>query len=51
MLTEVLATAAAAAIWGWIQWRYDKLVLTDLDAVPRGPSPSCSARASGRTAG
>ena len=34
LLAAVLATGAAAAIWGWIQWRYDKLVLTDLDAVP-----------------
>ncbi len=37
LLAAVLAAAAAAAIWGWIQWRYDKLVLTELDAVPARP--------------
>jgi SanA protein len=31
------AAAAALGIWGWIQWQYDRLVLTDLAAAPRVP--------------
>ncbi len=37
VLVVSLAAGAAAAIWGWVQWRYDKLVLTDLNAVPARP--------------
>lgn len=37
LLTAVIATGAAAAIWGWIQWRYDKLILTDLANAPARP--------------
>ncbi len=34
LLAAVFAAGAVAAIWGWIQWRYDKLVLTDPDSAP-----------------
>jgi SanA protein len=30
----LIAAGAAAAIWGWIQWRYDRLVVTDIAAAP-----------------
>ena len=33
----VAGSLAALAIWGWIQWRYDKLVLTDVASVPQSP--------------
>ena len=37
-LTAVLVGAGvAAATWGWIQWRYDRLVITDLAAAPETP--------------
>lgn len=32
-----LAAGGALAIWGWIQWRYDRQVYTDLAAVPPKP--------------
>ena len=28
---------AAAAVWGWIQWRYDRSVVTDIVAAPEIP--------------
>jgi len=33
----VLTIGALLAIWGWIQWRYDRQVLTDVAAVPKRP--------------
>ena len=33
----VLTAGALLAIWGWIQWRYDRPVLTDVAAVPKRP--------------
>lgn len=35
LLMALAAGAAAAAIWGWIQWRYDKLVVELPDAPAR----------------
>lgn len=29
--------ASALAMWGWIQWRYDRLVLTDIAGAPHAP--------------
>jgi SanA protein len=37
-LAAVLIVAgAAAAVWGWIQWRYDQLVVTNIAAAPEIP--------------
>jgi SanA protein len=37
-LTALLIGAgAAAAVWGWIQWRYDRLVVTEMAAAPEIP--------------
>ena len=33
----VLGAGALLAIWGWIQWRYDRQVLTDVGAAPKRP--------------
>ena len=33
----LIGAAAAAGTWGWIQWRYDRLVLTEIDAAPEAP--------------
>ncbi len=33
----LLGAGAALAIWGWIQWRYDRQVLTEVAAVPAAP--------------
>jgi SanA protein len=33
----VLGFGALLAIWGWIQWRYDRQVLTDVAAAPKRP--------------
>ena len=33
----VLTAGALLAIWGWIQWRYDRQVLTDVAAAPKRP--------------
>ena len=33
----VLGLGALLAIWGWIQWRYDRQVLTDVAAAPKRP--------------
>ena len=33
----VLTAGALLAIWGWIQWRYDRPVLTNVAAVPKRP--------------
>ena len=30
----LIGAGAAAATWGWIQWRYDRLVLTEIEAAP-----------------
>lgn len=35
LLVALFATGAATAIWGWIQWRYDKLVVELADAPTR----------------
>jgi vancomycin permeability regulator SanA len=32
-----LLLAGGAAIYGWVQWRYDRLVWTDVDQVPPQP--------------
>lgn len=41
LLLAVIAMALAAggmvAIWGWIQWRYDRLVVADVAAAPKRP--------------
>ena len=37
LLICVLVACGAATAWAWIQWRYDKLVYTDLAAVPARP--------------
>jgi SanA protein len=36
-LAAVLTGVTAVAVWSWIQWRYDRLVWTDLAAVPERP--------------
>ena len=36
-ITAVLTAGALLAIWGWIQWRYDRQVLTDVAAAPKRP--------------
>jgi len=33
----VLGAGALLAIWGWVQWRYDRQVLTDVAAAPKRP--------------
>jgi SanA protein len=33
----VLGAGALLAIWGWIQWRYDRQVLTDVASAPKRP--------------
>jgi len=33
----LVVAVAALAIWGYIQWRYDRLVLTDVASAPRLP--------------
>ena len=33
----ILACACALAIWGFIQWRYDRTILTDVAAAPHAP--------------
>jgi SanA protein len=33
----VLGAGALLAIWGWIQWRYDRQVLTDVGGAPKRP--------------
>jgi SanA protein len=33
----LLGGASALAIMGWVQWRYDRLVLTDVAAAPHAP--------------
>lgn len=32
-----LLLAGGAAIYGWVQWRYDRLIWTDVDQVPPQP--------------
>ena len=34
LAAALIGAAAAAAVWGWIQWRYDRLVVTDIAAAP-----------------
>jgi SanA protein len=36
-ITALIGAGAAMAIWGWIQWRYDRLVWTDVAAVSPRP--------------
>jgi len=33
----LIAALAGLAIWGWIQWRYDRQVITDITAAPQRP--------------
>jgi len=33
----LIAGGAALAVWGWIQWRYDRLVYTDARSLPARP--------------
>ena len=47
----LIGAGVAAATWGWIQWRYDRLVVTDFALRPTCRSRSSSARASAPTAG
>lgn len=37
VIAGALAAGGAVAIWGWIQWRYDHLVYTDVAAAPKRP--------------
>jgi len=37
VVVAVLFVAGALGIWGWIQWRYDKLVQTDVARTPQAP--------------
>jgi SanA protein len=37
LVAVLISAMAALAIWGWIQWRYDRLVLTDIASAPRAP--------------
>jgi len=36
-VTVLLTAGAAVGVWAWIQWRYDRTVLTDLASVPEAP--------------
>lgn len=36
-IAVALAAGGVVAIWGWIQWRYDRLVYIDVAAVPKRP--------------
>ena len=33
----LIGAGTAAVVWGWIQWRYDRLVVTDIAAAPETP--------------
>jgi SanA protein len=33
----LLSAGAAVAIWAYVQWRYDRLIWTDMNAVPARP--------------
>ena len=37
VIAIVLAAGGMVAIWGWIQWRYDRLVVADVAAAPKRP--------------
>ena len=37
LATVLIVGGTAAAVWGWIQWRYDRLVVTDIAAAPEIP--------------
>jgi SanA protein len=37
LATVLIVGSTAAAVWGWIQWRYDRLVVTDIAAAPEVP--------------
>jgi SanA protein len=37
LATVLIVGGTAAAVWGWIQWRYDRLVVTDIAAAPEMP--------------
>ena len=37
LATVLIVGGTAAAVWGWIQWRYDRSVVTDIAAAPEMP--------------
>jgi len=37
LAVALLGAGAATAIWAYVQWRYDRLVWTDINAVPARP--------------
>ena len=37
VIAIMFTIGALLAIWGWIQWRYDRQVLTDVGAAPKRP--------------
>ena len=37
LATVLIVGGTAAAVWGWIQWRYDRLIVTDIAAAPEIP--------------
>ena len=37
LAAALIGAGTAAAIWGWIQWRYDRLVLTEVAGTPEIP--------------
>jgi SanA protein len=37
LVAALLGAGAAVAIWAYIQWRYDRLIWTDVGAVPSRP--------------
>jgi len=37
LAAAVLGAGAAVAIWAYVQWRYDRLIWTDMSAVPARP--------------
>ena len=37
LAAALLGAGAATAIWAYVQWRYDRLVWTDINAVPARP--------------
>jgi hypothetical protein len=46
IIAVLLISVAALAIWAWIQWRYDRLVLTDVAAAPRSASSAMRSNSS-----
>jgi len=37
LAAALLGAGAAVAIWAYVQWRYDRLIWTDMNAVPARP--------------